>query len=331
MTAGMAEASSAFSFTTKDLPIRAAFDAYHALYAAGADPLMEDADFHATMTSHRFFRMIIHDRQLHAVRHLREAPRVRHDGFSHFTATVCLGGTVHSSGNDGFRQLRSGEVLLLDMSRPMATRLENAHILTVAIGREIVESAIGEARRAHGRILDRATAAPLVRYLTDLTTGRHVDVTTRDPVQDVADLLGHMLDPLASDAAQGLRGRRLFAARRMIEADLDNPRLDAAWLAGRLGLSRATLYRLFEPFGGVGQYLLHRRILRLRRLLAERDQRASFEVLASQAGFLSESHASRVFLNRFHYRPGLFRRNARHLSDTEHAALCMAIWQDDLR
>jgi AraC-like DNA-binding protein len=108
-------------------------------------------------------------------------------------------------------------------------------------------------------------------------------------------------------------------------------RLDAAWLAGRLGLSRATLYRLFEPFGGVGQYLLHRRILRLRRLLAERDQRASFEVLASQAGFLSESHASRVFLNRFHYRPGLFRRNARHLSDTEHAALCMAIWQDDLR
>ena len=62
-----------------------------------------------------------------------------------------------------------------------------------------------------------------------------------------------MHDPIATVLIE--RARR-FAQANLFDRDLGSPMMQR-----ELGLSRARLYRLFEPFGGVSHYIQHRRLL----------------------------------------------------------------------
>lgn len=319
-----------FGFSTAAMRPRAAREAYRALYAVGADFSPDDERFGAAMTSRRFLRMIVHDRRLRGVRHMRDARRVRRDDFSHFTATLCLSGEIHADEGGGYRRLRPGEILLLDMSRPTRNHMEDGHILTVALGREVLDGVAGDPRRLHGQVLDPARAHPLARHLVGLTTSRHVDSSTDLAVRTTEDLLRDVVGAPYDGVAARQAARRRHEALGIVEAELDQADLDAARLAARLGVSRATLYRLFEPWGGVRQHILARRLSRLRDLLVA-DPATGVATLVARAGIASESHASRAFLDRFGTRPGAFRRMVHELAAPARVALAMALWTDGLR
>jgi AraC-like DNA-binding protein len=73
-------------------------------------------------------------------------------------------------------------------------------------------------------------------------------------------------------------------------------------------MSRAGLYRLFEPQGGVARYI---QMCRLQQLRARLDDRAfdnrSLAELAPKLGFSGESHAGRLFKQAFGVSPGAYR------------------------
>ncbi|MFN7398593.1 MAG: helix-turn-helix domain-containing protein [Sandaracinobacter sp.] len=101
------------------------------------------------------------------------------------------------------------------------------------------------------------------------------------------------------------------AALALIEAYLSEPRLSPEWLAGRLGCSRATLYRAFgsDP-GGIAALISDRRFAEAKRRLLERPDLPIADV-ALGCGILDTVNFSRGFRRRFGMKPSDLREDHR--------------------
>ena len=92
----------------------------------------------------------------------------------------------------------------------------------------------------------------------------------------------------------------LLAACRLIDQQLAHPGLDAAFIAARLGCSRATLYRAFAARDlAVAGYIRERRLQRVWRLLHSLPPSVPIAEAARRCGFLDSTSFSRLFRRRF--------------------------------
>ena len=83
---------------------------------------------------------------------------------------------------------------------------------------------------------------------------------------------------------------------RYVEGNLTARDLGAEKLASAFGLSRATLYRLFEPVGGVASFIRERRLAHARQELTRAGlQNRRIGPIAYQAGFHSIAAFNRAF------------------------------------
>jgi AraC-like DNA-binding protein len=118
---------------------------------------------------------------------------------------------------------------------------------------------------------------------------------------------------IGSRAASLRRARRitaLAAVKRHIEANLDSESPTVAELCRRFGLSRASLYRLFVPDGGIARYIRDRRLHQAFRMLASpAGCRARIIDIAVSFQFSSDSTFIRAFRRRFGLTPGALRRS----------------------
>jgi AraC-like DNA-binding protein len=97
------------------------------------------------------------------------------------------------------------------------------------------------------------------------------------------------------------------------------------------GMSRAGLYRLFEPQGGVARYIQLCRLQQLRERLDDRafDDRPLAE-LAPMVGFSGESHAGRLFKQVFGIAPGAYRAASLRGSQTSSVEMMARRWDGSL-
>jgi AraC-like DNA-binding protein len=84
-----------------------------------------------------------------------------------------------------------------------------------------------------------------------------------------------------------------------IRDNLALPELSPDWLALKLGVSRASLYRVFAHRGGIMRYVQERRLLAVQAALSDPLETRRLSRLAADLGFKSEAHFSRSFRARF--------------------------------
>jgi AraC-like DNA-binding protein len=233
-------------------------------------------------------------------------------------------------------------MLLLDMARPTRTRIPQARLVTVSLSRELVEAAAGSADRLHGRIIPARTGGLLADFLCSLT--QRVAGLSPQAAPGVTRAMVELLRLGLGGAAQSseparvqIDRLRLAATRRFIVANLADPGLDPDAVAQAAAMSRATLYRVFEPLGGVSRYIQQRRLNRLRAAMLDPMETAPVSRLARTCGFASESHASRSFQKAYGARPAEFRDMTRSAASSDYgdgaAALKkrFASWQVEIR
>jgi AraC-like DNA-binding protein len=96
-----------------------------------------------------------------------------------------------------------------------------------------------------------------------------------------------------------------LAIQRYLERRLDTPSMDIAVMCRTFGISRASLYRMFEPDGGVAAYRRQRRLRRaFAAMLSPAYQQSRIVDIALQHGFRSESGFVRAFRRAFGVSPG---------------------------
>ncbi|MCK2054410.1 helix-turn-helix domain-containing protein [Methylobacterium sp. 37f] len=113
----------------------------------------------------------------------------------------------------------------------------------------------------------------------------------------------------ATDVLDGreLDGGLMALARMIVQANLSRPDLSPEFIAGQMLVSRSTLYRLFEPEGGVMQFVRGERLRAVRDALADPMERRTIGRLAEVYAFSSVSLLSRSFRNRYGAPPQAWR------------------------
>lgn len=296
-------------FNSEVLPEAERFERYRDLYAPGADAVQYGPDFAAHVRGWRLDRAVLYDRRLHAVGHERSAHQVTRDGFDHFTLTLLVSGTLEVDTGWGFVRLLPGQMILQDTTRPGRNRMTDAHIITTSVARERVQVVVRDLEPLNGLVLPGAQAGLLGDYLQALAHRLPGVPAACIPAvtQPIATLLAVAL--ASGGEALPMPGHA-DRVRQLIEAQLSDPAFGTAQAVALSGLSRATLYRLFQGQGGLALYIQRRRLNRVRMALADPNEARSFAELAHGAGFASESHCSRLFHETFGSRPGEFRAAA---------------------
>jgi AraC-like DNA-binding protein len=210
---------------------------------------------------------------------------------------------------------RPGDLLLTDLSRPFDGVASGFTMVLLVVARDRLVRAVGDGD-LHGRVLPHDAAG------VDLVA-LHLNALARRPepwagpiamaaVEAVLVLLTGVYrlsgggDPVRG--ALALAGRR--AAIDLIDRSLEDTDLSPETVSRRLRVSRTTLYRLFEPDGGVAAYIRDRRLDHCFAAIAQPGARqVPISEIAYTAGFVSEAHFSRAFRKRFGLSPSAVRRS----------------------
>ncbi|MBO9547787.1 helix-turn-helix domain-containing protein [Caulobacter sp.] len=216
--------------------------------------------------------------------------------------------TGRSTGGDE-TVARTGDVCLLDLTRTFASQTAHCTNINLALPRDAFDARDIDLDPLHGLVLRRESAGAqllrshaesLMRVAPDLAPEEAYGVgrATTDLLAGLT--LGHRGEDTRRAAAETQRAR----LRRFIDANLHDPDLGAELLCRRFGVSRASLYRLFAPLGGVSEHIRNRRLRRVFEALSDPTQSQGMAQVAERYGFTVWSSFSRAFKSRFGMTPG---------------------------
>ncbi len=233
---------------------------------------------------------------------------------------------------------RSGRLQRTVAGKPVSaaagtvTLIGRRHLLDGILDRADVVGIAVPCARLHGLPLEdrgllfdaarnRLLAARILHIYRRLPTTR-IDETSALAEEFVV-FLHRLLD--AAQATDVLEGQELDGGLRtlskmIVQENLSRLDLSPEFLAGQMRVSRSTLYRLFEPKGGVMHFVQGERLRAVRDALADPMERRPIGRLAEVFAFSSVSQLSRSFRIRYGVPPQAWRserQTAQRLSGQE--------------
>jgi AraC-like DNA-binding protein len=216
-------------------------------------------------------------------------------------------------------RVRPGDVAFLDLGRPADLIAAPNASITCLLPRRMLENLLPRPDDLHGLVIGAARpASGLLRaHLRFLLTQapRLPAGQRRNMVESTAHLVAACADP-AGDAP-GPAGEAVFAGkmnqiRAAIEAGLGDGGLGPEMLVKTCHVSRASLYRMFEPLGGVSGYIQERRLVRAHRDLTDPALfRLRINQIADRSGFAGHAAFSAAFKSHYGMAPSEARAQAR--------------------
>lgn len=201
---------------------------------------------------------------------------------------------------------RPNDVVLQDASRALRAVVDRSDVLAVIVPFSVLNFDPSRHRpwmtlpagSAKGRVLASVTQDIFDR-LPSMTNEEAPTIAAGYEGM----LRGIFLDSRAEDDQRSLRRAVRSAMLSFIDTHLANPKLGADLLCRTFGLSRASLYRLFQCQGGVSHTIQQRRLYRCYRELTERSRETTVRSIGERYGFANASHFTKVFKALFHISP----------------------------
>jgi AraC-like DNA-binding protein len=228
----------------------------------------------------------------------------------HVGLCLVLSGTIDLFSNGADAQALAGDIVLLDLHAPIQLvrggNGETTSELTLWIPRARLAAHFCESSGSDGHIMRSSssgtalTAAALQALLSEVKRATTAEMD--ELVTGVVALAARVI-ALSSSGRSGTSRSAVdpplesfSTIARFIEANLARRELGIEKITRTFGLSRASLYRLFEPVGGVASYIRTRRLLRARKeLTAPGLQDHRIGPIAYRAGFQSIPVFNRAF------------------------------------
>ncbi|NJC09616.1 helix-turn-helix domain-containing protein [Polymorphobacter fuscus] len=217
------------------------------------------------------------------------------------------------------RWVAAGDVCMLDLSRPVTLRTEGIDNLSAIVDRNLLAPLLADAGEVHGTILRRDSEAGIAvrEHLDDLwrqapalTVAQGLDLS-RSTAALLAAVIRANAEYRAATRAE-LRKSQFRAICRRIDRHIAEPRLGPAMLVRDFHVTRPTLYRMFEPHGGIGRYILCRRLTGV--FLDLSDPALSdrkIDAVLHDWGFANHTAAGRAFRKAYGMTPSQCRSRAR--------------------
>jgi AraC-like DNA-binding protein len=309
-------------FSTARMRPRDQFEAWHESISVIFDtsPLPDrpaGAGFTASLSAYHLGNLMVSQVDFDGQRFERDRRKLTRDGMDHYLVQLYATGGLDGVADDRERVLHGGDVQILDLARTNDTTARASRTVAVVVPRDVLRGAM-RIDNLHGLVLrgDAGTGGLLADYMRALAARAGVITVDDAPsiAQATTDIIAACFRATAETVARArpaLEATLLERIRAHIETMLGSPGLSVDALCQVFGLSRSTLYRLFEPLGGVAAYIQARRLASAYADLADprKAPRKIYEI-AYRWGFVSEAHFSRTFRRAFGVPPGEVRTDA---------------------
>src|SRR5579885_2231593 len=213
----------------------------------------------------------------------RSVKKISSDGLDHYQVQLYYEGGLVGETKHNQMKVRPGDIQIVDMAQPHISSAQGSSTIVLAVQRNALAEMLPDHTDPHGVILagDRGAGALLADYIKSLY--RRMDTVEAAEAPFIARATLHMLAACLQPSA-----RTSERARMQIEGVI----------AERI--TRSQLYRIFEPLGGVANYIQARRLDRAFAQLRDplHRNRKVFEI-AFNVGFSSMAHFSGAFRRQF--------------------------------
>lgn len=243
----------------------------------------------------------------------RSASFIRRDGLDNYSFNLRNAGTVRGEIDGRALSVQPGEILVVDQARPYQREIQAGDAITLLVARDMLPNLPAS---IHGTIFSGGISQLLDSYLRSLLDkiGTLTQLEALHAEQATLSLVRAMLSPTLQDisnARNDLLSTLYVKIKEYIRQNLESPELSPDRICKEIGVSRSSLYRLFEQDGGVANYIRKRRLLAIHRaLVSPESPRHRIGDLAYQYGFNSNTQLSRAFKQEFGHAPSETREAA---------------------
>lgn len=245
----------------------------------------------------------------------RNSERARRDQIDLYYLIMTVDGsaTLVQTGEHRVRLDRPGQWTLVDLAKPLRECTpEGGNFIGVFIRRKALDALLPSSCTVAGGWMPQGPLAALMSsHLLGLaeaapgTSQAQAGGIARATVALLAASLaagGYSADAerAGRDCGAGLQRQIL----RDVECHMLTPGFSVETLCARFCVSRATLYRLLQPHGGLSALVQRLRLQRAHQLLTADGARGRVTRVAEVCGFQAVSHFTRAFQAHFGYGPG---------------------------
>lgn len=287
------------------------------IFQVDAERSVRHQEFNATVDSHLLDGLFLGETSTRAQKWERSALDIASDGMDHFMIQLFSEGSMSFEEKGLTHELPNGGLVLFDLAKEAKTDTGDFTNLSIIVRRDLIEPFLHRSEDKAVRFL--SPKEPMVELLYNhMKTLK--SVAPRMSHQQAQDLVPHTVGLAVAclngtidgspTSAQGVPLVQISATKRIIEEELHNPNLTPEEIARKAGLSRTKLYEIFEPFGGVANYIRERRLRRvLNHLTSRHHQHRPVYDIALANGFENASSFSRLFKKRFGHSPKELQKN----------------------
>jgi AraC-like DNA-binding protein len=253
--------------------------------------------------------------------HLLRSPNAGTRPLEHFAIKLVLSGSIAGVAGSKVVEAESGDILFLDLSQSLNILISGrggmTSDITLWVPRARLLASVSNDHELHGFVVRGTSPAGALVGASLRTLVEQINRMTINDLDALADgtieLNAHAIAPLfertaATDPANPLTS--FVTIRRFIERNLTSPDLDIDMIAESFGLSRASLYRLFQPLGGIAGYIRKRRLdLAYQEVTASELANLRIGPIAYRLGFKNVSAFNRAFRGTYGVSPSEARAN----------------------
>ncbi|NVO14084.1 MAG: helix-turn-helix domain-containing protein [Rhodoplanes sp.] len=259
----------------------------------------------------------------------RRPLRVAHDSIDNYMIQVLVDGTIDMAFGRRALSFPTGQVIAFDLADVMDTVNSTFDLVSVFIPRRRLAPLLARPDSLNGATVDpvSGTGRLLATYLLSL----YQSAAQLSPTQASAaaaaliELIALAFNGVAHDGGdvpEALGKAELLRVQNFIRAHLAAQTLGPDMIAAALGISRARLYRLFAPIGGIAEYIREQRLRRcLTDLVSAKQARRQVAEIAWAWGFSDPTHFARAFKQRFGRTPTEIRRAAPPIARRDRSSL----------
>lgn len=305
-------------FSTEGLDPSERFNAWKAQFSSLFDVVIDqestvsyDSQFEASVLG----RIILakrtwlnpHDRITHSIN--RTERRIKEDGIDCYYVQFQIDETLRGEAGGERFCAAPGSLLFLDMASPFHLRVTTGTFICLFLPKDLIDCGKND---PHGVVISGATKPLLCEYVRLL--GNHVSQLVEGEANVITKIVIGLMSAVltcqdggadehthkASSHGAALRVR----VKKYIDENLSDINLSPGKICNDVGISRASLYRLFLRDGGVMHLIQRKRLLDVRDALASpARQRGSIADVAWSHGFANQKYFNRLFKSTFGYTP----------------------------
>ena len=248
----------------------------------------------------------------------RRAIHVARDSMDHYMIQLLLDGTIDLTTGRRTLQCPSGHLIGFDLGERMDTVNSRFDLLTVIIPRRRLTHLLARPDSLHATMVDpnSGTGLLVVNFLRALYQSAPLlsQSEASAAAASLLELLALAFNGVtyqSGDAPETMAQAELLRVQNFIKANLASPALGPDMAVTALGISRARLYRLFAPVGGIAEYVREQRLRRCRAdLVSNHLAHRQIAEIAYGWGFADPAHFARSFKQRFGRTPSEVRHAA---------------------